>query len=190
MKIDFSKVDQSKSWPIEEAKTILKNFKDKTNKGYILFQTGYGPSGLPHIGTFAEVSRTQMVMKMLNKISDIPTKLFTFSDDYDALRKVPENIPNQDKLAQNLHKPLTDIPDPFGKFNSFGEHNNEKLISFLNKFNFKYTFKSSKKLYQSGYFNETLKLSLENYQGIMDIILPTLRKERQKTYSPFFTDLS
>ena len=95
MGINFSKVDQSKSWPIEEAKTILKNFKDKTNKGYILFQTGYGPSGLPHIGTFAEVSRTQMVMKMLNKISDIPTKLFTFSDDYDALRKVPENIPNQ-----------------------------------------------------------------------------------------------
>jgi lysyl-tRNA synthetase class 1 len=103
----------------------------------------------------------------------------------DGLRKVPENIPNQDKLAQNLHKPLTDIPDPFGKFNSFGEHNNEKLISFLNKFNFKYTFKSSTKLYQSGYFNETLKLILENYQGIMDIILPTLGKERQKTYSPF-----
>ena len=120
-----------------EKSTILKNFKDKTNKGYILFQTGYGPSGLPHIGTFAEVSRTQMVMKMLNKISDIPTKLFTFSDDYDALRKVPENIPNQKMLQENLGKPLTSIPDPFEKYKSFAEHNNKKLkyfeIDFFNR---------------------------------------------------------
>ena len=179
-------IDKTNAWPFVEAKKVLRErerFIDK--KGKIILQTGYGPSGLPHIGTFGEVARTSMLVNALNQLTDIPKEIITFSDDMDGLRKVPENIPNQDKLAQNLHKPLTDIPDPFGKFNSFAEHNNEKLISFLNKFNFKYTFKSSTKLYQSGYFNETLKLILENYQGIMDIILPTLGKERQKTYSPF-----
>ena len=148
-------------------------------------QTGYGPSGLPHIGTFGEVARTSMLVNALNQLTDIPKEIITFSDDMDGLRKVPENIPNQDKLAQSLHKSLTDVPDPFGKFSSFGEHNNEMLKDFLNKFNFKYTFKSSTKLYKSGYFNETLILILENYQRIMDIILPTLGKERKKTYSPF-----
>ena len=185
MKIDFSKVDQSKSWPIEEAKTILKNFKDKTNKGYILFQTGYGPSGLPHIGTFAEVSRTQMVMKMLNKISDIPTKLFTFSDDYDALRKVPENIPNQKMLQENLGKPLTSIPDPFEKYKSFAEHNNKKLKYFLDEFGFEYEFKSATNLYQSGFFDKYILLVLKNYKKILDIVLPTIGPDRRSTYSPF-----
>ena len=175
-----------KAWPFSEALKIIERFGGFSNfnlptKQDVLFETGYGPSGLPHIGTFGEVVRTSMVQHAFQSLVDCPTRLITFSDDMDGLRKVPENIPNQDKLAQNLQKPLTDIPDPFGKFSSFGEHNNEKLISFLNKFNFKYTFKSSTKLYQSGYFNETLKLILENYQGIMDIILPTLRKERQKT---------
>ena len=184
--MDRANIDKTNAWPFVEAKKILRE-REKfiAKKGKIILQTGYGPSGLPHIGTFGEVARTSMLVNALNQLTDIPKEIITFSDDMDGLRKVPENIPNQDKLAQNLHKPLTDIPDPFGKFNSFGEHNNEKLISFLNKFNFKYTFKSSTKLYQSGYFNETLKLILENYQGIMDIILPTLGKERQKTYSPF-----
>ena len=184
--MDRANIDKTNAWPFVEAKKVLRErekFIEK--KGKVILQTGYGPSGLPHIGTFGEVARTSMLVNALNQLTDIPKEIITFSDDMDGLRKVPENIPNQDKLAQNLHKPLTDIPDPFGKFNSFAEHNNEKLISFLNKFNFKYTFKSSTKLYQSGYFNETLKLILENYQGIMDIILPTLGKERQKTYSPF-----
>ena len=184
--MDRANIDKTNAWPFVEAKKILRERKKFIeNKGTIILQTGYGPSGLPHIGTFGEVARTSMLVNALNELTDIPKEIITFSDDMDGLRKVPENIPNQDKLTQNLHKPLTDIPDPFGKFNSFGEHNNEMLISFLNKFNFKYTFKSSTKLYQSGYFNETLKLILENYQGIMDIILPTLGKERQKTYSPF-----
>ena len=126
-----------------------------------------------------------MLVNALNQFTNIPKEIITFSDYMDGLRKIPDNIPNKDKLSQSLHKPLTDIPDPFGKFSSFGEHNNEMLKDFLNKFNFKYTFKSSTKLYKSGYFNESLKLILENYQGIIDIILPTLGKERQKTYSPF-----
>ena len=173
--MDRANIDKTNAWPFVEAKKILRE-REKfiQKKGKIILQTGYGPSGLPHIGTFGEVARTSILVNALNQLTDIPKEIITFSDDMDGLRKVPENIPNKDKLAQYLHKPLTDIPDPFGKFNSFAEHNNEKLISFLNKFNFKYTFKSSTKLYQSGYFNETLKLILENYQGIMDIILSTL----------------
>jgi len=184
--MDRTNIDKTNAWPFVEAKKILrerKKFIDK--KGKIILQTGYGPSGLPHVGTFGEVARTSMLVNALNQLTDIPKEIITFSDDMDGLRKVPDNIPNQDKLTQNLHKPLTNIPDPFGKFSSFGEHNNEMLKVFLNKFNFKYTFKSSTKLYKSGYFNETLQLILKNYQGIMDIILPTLGKERQKTYSPF-----
>ena len=184
--MDRANIDKTNSWPFVEAKKILqerKKFIDK--KGKIILQTGYGPSGLPHIGTFGEVARTSMLVNALDQLTDIPKEIITFSDDMDGLRKIPENIANQDKLTQNLHKPLTNVPDPFGKFSSFGEHNNEMLKDFLNKFNFKYTFNSSTKLYKSGYFNDTLKLILQNYQGIMDIILPTLGKERQKTYSPF-----
>ena len=184
--MDRANIDKTNSWPFVEAKKILqerKKFIDK--KGKIILQTGYGPSGLPHIGTFGEVARTSMIVNALDQLTDIPKEIITFSDDMDGLRKIPENIANQDKLTQNLHKPLTNVPDPFGKFSSFGEHNNEMLKDFLNKFNFKYTFNSSTKLYKSGYFNDTLKLILQNYQGIMDIILPTLGKERQKTYSPF-----
>ena len=184
--IDKANIDKTNAWPFIEAKKILKERKkDIENKGKIVLQTGYGPSGLPHIGTFGEVARTSMVVNALTQLTDVPKEIITFSDDMDGLRKVPENIPNKEKLEKNLHKPLTNIPDPFEKFKSFGEHNNEMLKKFLDKFNFKYLFKSSTELYKSGNFNSTLKLILKNYQGIMDIIIPTLGKERQKTYSPF-----
>ena len=184
--IDKANLDKTNAWPFVEAKKILKEKKSSIEKkGKIILQTGYGPSGLPHIGTFGEVARTSMVVNALNHITNLPKEIITFSDDMDGLRKVPDNIPNSKKLQENLHKPLTEVPDPFEKYSSFGEHNNELLKKFLNEFNFKYTFKSSTQLYKSGYFNKTLKLILKNYSGIMDIIIPTLGKERQKTYSPF-----
>ena len=179
-------LDKTNAWPFVEAKKMLrerKTFIEK--KGKITLQTGYGPSGLPHIGTFGEVARTSMIVNALKQLTDLPTEIITFSDDMDGLRKVPDNVPNQKLLEQNLHKPLTEVPDPFGKFKSFGEHNNEMLKNFLDSFNFNYTFKSSTSLYKSGFFNSTLQLILENYDGIMNIILPTLGKDRQKTYSPF-----
>jgi len=184
--MEKANIDKTNAWPFVEAKKILrerKKFIDQ--KGKIVLQTGYGPSGLPHIGTFGEVARTAMLVNALNHITDLPKEIITFSDDMDGLRKIPDNVPNKDQLVQSLHKPLTNVPDPFGKFKSFGEHNNEMLKNFLNKFNFKYIFKSSTELYKSGFFNSTLQLILENYQEIMDIIIPTLGKERQKTYSPF-----
>ncbi len=184
--IDKANIDKTNAWPFIEAKKILKERKKYIEqKGKIVLQTGYGPSGLPHIGTFGEVARTSMVVNALNQLTDIPKEIVTFSDDMDGLRKIPKNIPKQELLKKNLHKPLTDVPDPFDKFKSFGQHNNEMLKKFLNKFNFKYLFKSSTELYKSGYFNETLKLILKNYNEIMNIIVPTLGKERQKTYSPF-----
>ena len=163
--INKANIEKTNAWPIVEAKRLLKERKkDIESKGKIILQTGYGPSGLPHIGTFGEVARTSMVVNALNQLTDLPKEIITFSDDMDGLRKIPSNIPNQEDLKNNLHKPLTDVPDPFEKFNSFGEHNNEMLKNFLNKFNFKYTFKSSTELYKSGYFNSTLKLILKNYQ--------------------------
>ena len=184
--IDKANIDKTNAWPFVEAKRILRERKKNIeNKGKIILQTGYGPSGLPHIGTFGEVARTSMVVNALSQLTDIPKDIITFSDDMDGLRKIPENIPNQEKLKNYLHKPLTQVPDPFEKYNSFGEHNNEMLKNFLNKFDFKYNFKSSSELYKSGFFNPTLKLILEKYQSIMEIMLPTLGKERQKTYSPF-----
>ena len=179
-------LDKTSAWPFVEAKKMLrerKSFIDK--KGKITLQTGYGPSGLPHIGTFGEVARTSMMVNALKQLTDLPAEIITFSDDMDGLRKVPDNVPNQKLLEENLNKPLTQVPDPFEKFKSFGEHNNEMLKNFLNSFNFNYTFKSSTTLYKSGIFNPTLQLILENYDGIMKIILPTLGKERQKTYCPF-----
>ena len=179
-------LDKTSALPFVEAKKMLrerKSFIEK--KGKITLQTGYGPSGLPHIGTFGEVARTSMMVNALNQLTDLPTEIITFSDDIDGLRKVPENIPNQKLLNDNLHKPLTQVPDPFEKFNSFGEHNNEMLKNFLDSFKFKYNFQSSTALYNSGFFNPTLKIILDNYEGIMNIIIPTLGKERQKTYSPF-----
>ena len=179
-------LDKTSAWPFIEAKKILKERKPFIEKkGKIILQTGYGPSGLPHIGTFGEVARTSMVVNALNHLTDIPKEIITFSDDMDGLRKVPDNIPQKELLEKNLHKPLTEVPDPFNKFKSFGEHNNEMLKTFLDNFNFKYNFKSSTSLYKSGFFNSSLQIILKNYDGIMNIILPTLGKERQKTYSPF-----
>ena len=179
-------LDKTSAWPFVEAKKMLRERKSYIDKkGKITLQTGYGPSGLPHIGTFGEVARTSMLVNALKQLTDIPTEIITFSDDMDGLRKVPDNIPNQKLLEENLHKPLTDVPDPFKKFESFGEHNNEMLKKFLDNFNFEYTFKSSTTLYKSGFFNSALRTILDNYDGIMKIILPTLGKDRQKTYSPF-----
>ena len=179
-------LDKTAAWPFVEAKKMLRERKSYIEKkGKITLQTGYGPSGLPHIGTFGEVARTSMMVNALSHLTDLPTEIITFSDDMDGLRKVPENIPQKELLEKNLHKPLTKVPDPFGKFSSFGEHNNEMLKNFLNNFNFNYSFKSSTSLYKSGFFNSTLQIILKNYDGIMNIILPTLGKERQKTYCPF-----
>ncbi|MDC3173629.1 lysine--tRNA ligase [Candidatus Pelagibacter sp.] len=179
-------LDKTSAWPFVEAKKMLrerKSFIEK--KGKITLQTGYGPSGLPHIGTFGEVARTSMMVNALKQLTDLPAEIITFSDDMDGLRKVPDNVPNQKLLNDNLHKPLTKVPDPFEEFDSFGEHNNEMLKKFLDSFKFNYIFKSSSFLYKSGFFNPTLEIILDNYEGIMNIIIPTLGKERQKTYSPF-----
>ncbi len=179
-------LEKTSAWPFVEAKKMLHERKSLIEKkGKITLQTGYGPSGLPHIGTFGEVARTSMIVNALKHLTDLPTEIITFSDDMDGLRKVPENVPQKELLKKNLHKPLTQVPDPFNKFKSFGEHNNEILKKFLNSFNFKYEFKSSTELYKSGYFNSSIKTILNNYDGIMNIILPTLGKERQKSYCPF-----
>jgi len=184
--IDKSIIEKTTSWPFVEARKLIKDRESNLKKkGKITLQTGYGPSGLPHIGTFAEVARTSMMVNAISHLTDIPTEIITFSDDMDGLRKIPDNIPNSKILEQNLNKPLTNIPDPFKKYSSFGEHNNEMLKSFLNKFNFNYNFKSSTQLYKSGKFNDVLVLILNKYQEIINIVIPTLGKERQKTYSPF-----
>ena len=179
-------IQSTSSWPFVEIRKILKDRKELIKaKNKITFQTGYGPSGLPHIGTFGEVARTSMMINALNHIQEIDHELITFSDDMDGLRKVPENVINKKILIDNLGKPLTDIPDPFGKYKSFGEHNNEMLKDFLDKFNFKFEFKSSTFNYKSGKFNNSLLRVLEKYDEVMNIILPTLRDERRKTYCPF-----
>ena len=186
MDIDKEIANQSNAWPFKEAQRLLKSINHKTpKKGYVLFETGYGPSGLPHIGTFGEVARTIFIKNAFNIISKIPSKLIAFSDDMDGLRKVPDNIPNQKMLSMHMDMPLSKIPDPFEKYNSFAEHNNEKLKSFLDKFNFEYEFKSSTESYLNGDFDETLLKILNNYNEIMEIILPTLGKERRNSYSPF-----
>jgi len=184
--IDKSIIETTSSWPFLEARKLIKDRKKIfEKKGKITLQTGYGPSGLPHIGTFAEVARTTMMANAIKEIINIPTEIITFSDDMDGLRKIPDNIPEKEILEKNLHKPLTSVPDPFKKYKSFGEHNNEMLKRFLNEFNFSYIFKSSTEIYKKGLFNSSLLLVLEKYENIKEIILPTLGKERQKTYSPF-----
>jgi len=176
----------SNAWPFAEARALLKQLKGETpEKGYVLFETGYGPSGLPHIGTFGEVARTSMVRQAFSLLSDIPTRLFAFSDDMDGLRKVPDNIPNQEMVARHLGKPLTRIPDPFGTHDSFGAHNNARLQAFLDDFGFEYEFKSATECYTSGEFDATLLKVLERYDAVMNVMLPTLGEERRATYSPF-----
>ncbi len=177
---------QAKAWPFEEARKILARLGGKApEKGYVLFETGYGPSGLPHIGTFGEVVRTTMVRRAFQRLSDVPTRLFCFSDDMDGLRKVPDNIPNKEMVAQHLGKPLTRIPDPFGTHESFGAHNNARLRAFLDSFGFEYEFQSSSDWYASGRFDNALLRVLERYDEVMQVMLPSLREERRKTYSPF-----
>ena len=184
--IDKSIIQDTSSWPFVEARKLVKERQEiYEKKKKITLQTGYGPSGLPHIGTFAEVARTTMMVNAIKQIIDIPTEIITFSDDMDGLRKIPDNVPNKEILEKNLHKPLTSIPDPFKKFKSFGEHNNEMLKKFLNEFKFDYIFRSSTDTYKKGIFNNALLQVLEKYEQIIEIILPTLGKERQKTYSPF-----
>ena len=176
----------AKAWPFKEAAALLKRIGGTPPaKGHVLFETGYGPSGLPHIGTFAEVARTTMVRRAFAVLGDIPTRLVTFSDDMDALRKVPGNIPNKAMVEEHLGKPLTQIPDPFGTHESFGAHNNARLRAFLDDFGFDYTFKSASEAYRSGEFDGALMDALRHYDAIMQIMLPTLGAERQATYSPF-----
>jgi lysyl-tRNA synthetase class 1 len=172
----------SKAWPYEEARKLLKRYPDGApGKGHIQFETGYGPSGLPHIGTFNEVLRTTMVRNAFHALSDVPTRLVAFSDDMDGLRKVPDNVPNGAMLAEHLGKPLTQVPDPFGCHESFAHHNNATLREFLDRYGFDYEFVSATERYQAGAFDEALRQVLRRYQAIMDIMLPTLRKERQAT---------
>ena len=176
----------AKAWPFEEARRVLKRYEQAPPaKGYVLFETGYGPSGLPHIGTFGEVVRATMVRRAFEALSDLPTRLFAFSDDMDGLRKVPDNVPNKALLQANLGKPLTVVPDPFGKYESFGHHNNAMLRGFLDGFGFEYEFQSSTDWYKSGRFDAALLNVLAHYDEIMAVMLPTLGEERQQSYSPF-----
>ncbi|MEM8728788.1 MAG: lysine--tRNA ligase [Pseudomonadota bacterium] len=176
----------SKAWPFEEARRLLKRVeKAPPEKGYVLFETGYGPSGLPHIGTFGEVLRTTMVRRAFEMISGMPTRLICFSDDMDGMRKVPGNVPHQEMLQGNLQKPLTSVPDPFGEFASFGDYNNAMLRRFLDTFGFEYDFYSATEFYKSGQFDDILKRAVERYDDVMKVMLKSLREERQQTYSIF-----
>jgi len=177
---------QSKAWPFQEAMRLVKRYPNgKPNGAPMMFETGYGPSGLPHIGTFQEVLRTTFVRRAYEALTgSAPTRLIAFSDDMDGLRKVPDNVPNQAMLTEHLGKPLSRIPDPFEKFESFAAHNNAKLREFLDQFGFDYEFVSSSDRYNSGAFDDALKNVLRCNQAILDIMLPTLRAERAATYSP------
>src|SRR6202171_3499875 len=178
--------EQSHAWPFEEARKIVARLK-KTQKDEVIFETGYGPSGLPHIGTFGEVVRTTMVRPAFRVRTDdkIKTRLIAFSDDMDGLRKVPDNVPNKEMVAQHLGKPLTKVPDPFGTHPSFAEHNNARLRAFLDRFGFDYEFMSSTECYTSGRFDAALLKVLEHFDAGMNIMLPSLREERAESYSPF-----
>ena len=177
----------AKAWPFQEARA-LRDRLAKMGKGDdtpILFETGYGPSGLPHIGTFGEVVRTSMVRRAFEILTGRPTRLVCFSDDMDGLRKVPDNVPNPELLADQINMPLTKVPDPFGTHDSFGAHNNARLQAFLDGFGFDYEFVSSTEIYASGRFDEALLHMLANYEKVINVILPTLGPERRETYSPF-----
>src|SRR5215475_3599999 len=178
--------EQSNAWPFEEARKIVARLKRKP-KDEVIFETGYGPSGLPHIGTFGEVARTSMVRHAFRVLTGdkIKTRLIAFSDDMDGLRKVPDNIPNKEMVAQHLGKPLTRVPDPFGTYPSFAEHNNARLCAFLDHFGFDYEFTSATACYTSGRFDAALIKVLERFDEVMAVMLPSLREERAQTYSPF-----
>ena len=180
--INFKKI---KAWPFQEALKLKNRMSKIDNKQNVTFETGYGPSGDPHIGTFAEVLRTNMVRNCFNQISNFSTNLITFSDDLDALRKVPDDYPFPDKLEKYIDRPLSMIPDFTEKYNSYADRNNNILQDFLNNFGFEYNFVSSTDFYKKGKFDKQLLIILKNYEKIMDVILPTLRKERRESYSPF-----
>jgi lysyl-tRNA synthetase, class I len=178
--------EQSKAWPFEEARNIVARL-ELHPKDEVIFETGYGPSGLPHIGTFGEVARTTMVRHAFRVLTEdkVRTRLIAFSDDMDGLRKVPDNIPNKEMVAQHLDKPLTKVPDPFGTHSSFGAHNNARLRAFLDAFGFDYEFASATECYTSGRFDRALLTVLARFDEVMAIMLPSLRAERANTYSPF-----
>lgn len=192
--IDQDIANASRAWPFEEAKAVIKRLRAMNKgeikagpKGYVLFETGYGPSGLPHIGTFGEVARTTMVMRAFQRLAPgIPTKLICFSDDMDGFRKVPTNVPNQEMLAEHLNLPLTKVPNPFdSEHESYAHHNNAALREFLDGFGFDYEFYSGTDCYTGGKFNDTLLLMLEKHEEIKKAVLPILGEERAATYSPF-----
>jgi lysyl-tRNA synthetase class 1 len=199
MGIDPKYLTNAKAWPFQEARRLLERVETRSPaKDYVLFETGYGPSGLPHIGTFGEVVRTTMVRNAFAAMSPTPTRLFAFSDDMDGLRKVPDNVPNQDMLQAYAEQkdendavtkdpsPLTSVPDPFGEYESFAHHNNARLRKFLDGFGFDYEFKSATDCYADGSFNEVLVRILERYEDVRQIVLPELGAERRKTYTPIF----
>src|SRR5450432_3818251 len=177
--------EQSNAWPFEQARQIVARLKKKP-KDEVLFETGYGPSGLPHIGTFGEVARTTMVRHAFRVLTEdrIKTRLLAFSDDMDGLRKVPDNVPNKELLEKHLGEPLTRVPDPFGTHASFGAHNNARLRAFLDTFGFDYEFASSTDYYTSGRFDAALIRVLECHDKVLEVILPTLGPDRRETYSP------
>jgi lysyl-tRNA synthetase class 1 len=177
--------ETSKAWPFEEARKLVARIK-RTGKTEVLFETGYGPSGLPHIGTFGEVARTTMVRRAFELLCDVPTRLLCFSDDMDGMRKIPDTVPDPAALKPYLHMPLTSVPNPFGgDYESFGHHNNAMLRRFLDTFGFQYEFASATDYYKSGKFDAMLLRALEKFDDIMAVMLPTLGEERQATYSPF-----
>ena len=175
----------SPAWPFEEARKLVARIGGAGRE--VRFETGYGPSGLPHIGTFAEVARTSMVRHAFGVLTEgrVKTRLIAFSDDMDGLRKVPDNVPNKEMIRANLGKALSEIPDPFGTHESFAAHNNARLRAFLDRFGFDYEFMSSTETYRSGRFDKTLLLLLERYDEVMEIMLASLRAERAQSYSPF-----
>jgi lysyl-tRNA synthetase, class I len=178
--------ESSKAWPFEEARKLIERLK-RFERKEVIFETGYGPSGLPHLGTFGEVARTSMVRHAFRVLTgdSIKTKLIAFSDDMDGLRKVPDNVPNRDLLLLHLGKPLTQVPDPFGEYDSFAAHNNARLRAFLDQFGFEYEFMSSTETYKSGRFDSALLRMLACFDDVQAIMLPSLREERAATYSPF-----
>ena len=179
----------ARAWPYEEARKLVARVEKRRAAGEtvdeVVFETGYGPSGLPHIGTFGEVARTTWVRHAFSTMSKIKTRLIAISDDMDGLRKVPDNLPHPEMLAANLGKPLTSVPDPFGTHESYGHHMNARLRAFLDTFGFDYDFRSATEMYKSGIYDAALLRVLANYDKVMEVMLPTLGDERQQTYSPF-----